>query len=153
MPRHKTIYYAISGFCSKSSPEEIYRVYCWHSQFHDFWQHKGRSDRLSANYKPGRHIAIAACRSHQTAKEYTGEDGSQRGVFSYEQAYCAVVTSLPLPQLKVDFQGDATGVELASLALSTANYGRNSLFVTEVAEWDANYYMQAKLGQYWIKKA
>ncbi len=39
--------------------------------------------RLSDGYQPPRHVAIAACRSHQTAKEYTGEDGIRRGSFSY----------------------------------------------------------------------
>ncbi|MUG94123.1 caspase family protein [Scytonema sp. UIC 10036] len=31
----------------------------------------------------GKHIAIAACRSDETAKEYTGDDGQRRGAFSY----------------------------------------------------------------------
>lgn len=31
----------------------------------------------------GKHIAIAACRSNEKAKEYTGEDGQPRGAFSY----------------------------------------------------------------------
>jgi hypothetical protein len=31
----------------------------------------------------GKHIAIAACRSHETAKEYTDKDGIPRGAFSY----------------------------------------------------------------------
>ncbi|GAA6617267.1 caspase family protein [Scytonema sp. NUACC26] len=39
--------------------------------------------RLSENYEPPRHVAIAACRSHQTAKEHRGEDGKRRGAFSY----------------------------------------------------------------------
>jgi pimeloyl-ACP methyl ester carboxylesterase len=31
----------------------------------------------------GKHIALAACRSHETAKEHTLEDGQRRGAFSY----------------------------------------------------------------------
>jgi pimeloyl-ACP methyl ester carboxylesterase len=39
--------------------------------------------RLSNSYEAPRHVAIAACRSHQTAKEHKGEDGKRRGAFSY----------------------------------------------------------------------
>ncbi len=39
--------------------------------------------RLSESYELPRHVAIAACRSHQTAKEHRGEDGRRRGAFSY----------------------------------------------------------------------
>ncbi|MEC4816529.1 MAG: caspase family protein [Scytonema sp. PMC 1069.18] len=248
--------------------------------------------RLSATYKLPRHVAIAACRSHQTAKEHRGEDGKRRGAFSYfltqalqrtnsslsyadliqdinalivgkvneqspqiealaedlrqtflggaagdranyftlvydsktydswvinggalhgirpvsegdtllaifspgtqseqllhldnaickakvtsvltevskveflddnstklsqDQPYWAVVTSVPLPQLKVHFLGDDTGIELARKALSTATEGsKPSLFVREAeSSTDANYYLEASLGQYWIKQ-
>ncbi|MUG99462.1 caspase family protein [Scytonema sp. UIC 10036] len=39
--------------------------------------------RLSSIYEPPRYVAIAACRSYQTAKEYRGDDGKPRGAFSY----------------------------------------------------------------------
>ncbi|MBO3460403.1 peptidase C14 caspase catalytic subunit p20, partial [Aetokthonos hydrillicola CCALA 1050] len=74
---------------------------------------------------------------------------------STEKAYFAVIISLPLPQLKVCFQGDPIGVELARQELSTCGYNnQNSLFVREVAQVsDANYYIEAEKNQYWIKKA
>ncbi|GAB1542093.1 hypothetical protein NUACC21_47670 [Scytonema sp. NUACC21] len=249
--------------------------------------------RSNTNYKPPRHIAIAACRSHQTAKEYKDEDGQPRGAFSYfltqtlqntngslsysdlinntralvsgkrqeqspqieapeiddlnqaflggavsdrdayfnltynnkynswtinagalhgiprpsngeetllaifpentsseellqlnkaicqakvkrvfpelstveiigygtglltEKGYYAVIVSLPLPQLKVYFQGDNTGVELARKTLSTSGYdNKPSLYVREVEDLtSANYYVEASEGQYWIKQA
>ncbi|MBD2772747.1 caspase family protein [Iningainema tapete] len=74
---------------------------------------------------------------------------------SNEQAYCAVIASLPLPQLKAYFQGDTTGVELARQALLTSGYNeQHSLFVREVTERkDVNFYVEASNGQYWIKQA
>jgi Caspase domain len=39
--------------------------------------------RLSENYKLPRHVAFAACRDFQTAKEYKDPDGQTRGAFSY----------------------------------------------------------------------
>ncbi|KYC40800.1 peptidase C14 caspase catalytic subunit p20 [Scytonema hofmannii PCC 7110] len=246
--------------------------------------------RLSENYEPPRHVAIAACRSHQTAKEHRGEDGKRRGAFSYfftqalqrthgslsyadllqdinalilskvndqspqiealaedlgqtflggavgdrlnyftltyntqvysnwvinggalhgirpvtegetvlaifpqetpleqlsdislsigqavvtevltevskiefnsiteidpEAPYRAVVISVPVPQLKVNFVGDAQGIELARRSLTTVNEGEPSLFIKEAEQSeDANYELEAHQGQYWIKQA
>ncbi|MUG99465.1 peptidase C14 caspase catalytic subunit p20 [Scytonema sp. UIC 10036] len=246
--------------------------------------------RLSESYELPRHVAIAACRSHQTAKEHRGEDGSPRGAFSYfftqalqrthgglsyadllqdinalilskvndqspqiealaedlgltflggaagerlnyftltynnqvygdwvinggalhgirpvtegetllaifpqetpteqlsdishaigqavvtevftevskiefnsiteidpEAPYRAVVISVPVPQLKVNFVGDAQGIELARTALARANEGEASLFIREAeSSEDANYELEAHQGQYWIKQA
>ncbi|MBR8836124.1 MAG: caspase family protein [Stigonema ocellatum SAG 48.90 = DSM 106950] len=74
---------------------------------------------------------------------------------SQEEPYWAVVTSVPLPQLKVHFLGDDAGVDLVRQALSTADDGHKpSLFVREAeASTVANYYLEASHGQYWIKQA
>ncbi|MCC5634776.1 caspase family protein [Nostoc sp. CHAB 5844] len=67
---------------------------------------------------------------------------------SQDEPYWAVVTDVPLPQLKVYFQGDDAGIELARPALSA------SLFVREVeSSENANYYLEATNGQYWILEA
>ncbi len=67
--------------------------------------------RLSENYQLPRHIALAACRSHQTAKEYTGEDGKRRGVFSYflTQALQRTNSSLSYADLVQDINALITG--------------------------------------------
>jgi pimeloyl-ACP methyl ester carboxylesterase len=246
--------------------------------------------RLSDNYQPPRHIAIAACRSHQKAKEYTDENGKRRGAFSHfltqslqrtngnlsyvdlvqdintlltgkvkdqspqieappedlrqsflggaigervnyftltydskthhswvinagalhgvrltsegeillavfqqgitpeelrqishricrakvtqvltevsqvelssdqvnlsqEIPYWAVVTDVPLPRLKVYFQGDDVGIEQARQVLLTTDSSQPSLFVREAeSSEDANYYLEATNGQYWIRQ-
>jgi pimeloyl-ACP methyl ester carboxylesterase len=62
-------------------------------------------------------------------------------------SYWAVITSLPLPPLKVYFYGQAAGVELARQTL--ANTG--SLYVQQVATpEDADYHLLADKNQYWI---
>ncbi|MBW4670377.1 MAG: caspase family protein [Cyanomargarita calcarea GSE-NOS-MK-12-04C] len=78
-------------------------------------------------------------------------DGST--YLSQEEPYWAVVTDVPLPQLKVYFLGDDAGVVLARQALLSADENKPSLFVTE-AESDVlpNYYLEATKGQYWIKQ-
>jgi pimeloyl-ACP methyl ester carboxylesterase len=83
--------------------------------------------------------------------EFIGDNSTQ---LSPEHPYWAVVTSVPLPQLKVHFLGDDAGIELARKALSTAAEGsKPSLFVREAESLtDANYYLEASLGQYWIKQ-
>jgi pimeloyl-ACP methyl ester carboxylesterase len=68
------------------------------------------------------------------------------------ESYWAVVTSLPLEPLKVYFQGDETGVELAHQALLKAGTNEDSsLYVQQVdADNDADYKLLAHNGQYWI---
>ncbi|MER3588884.1 MAG: peptidase C14 caspase catalytic subunit p20, partial [Mastigocladus sp. ERB_26_1] len=62
-------------------------------------------------------------------------------------SYWAVITSLPLPPLKVYFDGQAAGVELARQTL--ANTG--SLYVQQVTTpEDADYHLLADKNQYWI---
>lgn len=78
------------------------------------------------------------------------DDSSQ---LSPDKPYWAVVTSVPLPQLKVYFQGDAGGVELARTALSTVDGNKPSLFIQETELFsEADYYLEAINGQYWIKQ-
>jgi len=70
-----------------------------------------------------------------------------------DKPYWAIVTSVPLPKLKVYFQGDVVGVELARIALSAVDASKPSLFVRETESFqDADYYLEAINGQYWIKQ-
>ncbi|HAX76430.1 MAG TPA: peptidase C14 caspase catalytic subunit p20 [Cyanobacteria bacterium UBA11372] len=71
------------------------------------------------------------------------------------ESYWAVVTSLPLPRLKIYIKGDENdlpGVEMAQQALLTIAPGNKpSLYLHQVDEAkDANYHLLAKNGQYWI---
>lgn len=76
-----------------------------------------------------------------------------RSQLSPDEPYWAIVTSVPLPKLKVYFQGDVVGVELARTALLTVNASKASLFVRETESLtDADYYLEAINGQYWIKQ-
>ncbi|MDF5715106.1 MAG: caspase family protein, partial [Rhizonema sp. NSF051] len=77
-------------------------------------------------------------------------DSSQ---LSQDQAYWAIVTTVPLPKLKVYFQGDDEGVKLARTAISTVEASKPSLFVRETESLkDADYYLEAINNQYWIKQ-
>jgi pimeloyl-ACP methyl ester carboxylesterase len=74
---------------------------------------------------------------------------------SESESYWAVVTSLPLPSLKIYIKGDASeaaGVELVNQALQTAAPGNKpSLYVRLVENpTDADYHLLARNGQYWI---
>jgi len=71
---------------------------------------------------------------------------------SENQSYWAVVTSLPLPPLKVYIFGEAAGVELANLALQkSALNAQPSLYVSQVDQpTDADYQLVARNNQYWI---
>ena len=77
-------------------------------------------------------------------------DSSQ---LSQEKPYWAIVTEVPLPKLKVYFQGDDRGVELARTTLSSVDAGKPSLFIreTELLQ-DVDYYLEAINSQYWIKQ-
>ncbi len=77
-----------------------------------------------------------------------------RTKLSEDKPYCAVVTEIPLPLLKVYFQGDNTGVELARTELSKVNSGQPSIFVRELQSFEDNpdYYLEAVDGQFWIKQ-
>ncbi|HEY9615186.1 caspase family protein, partial [Allocoleopsis sp.] len=71
---------------------------------------------------------------------------------SENESYWAVVTSLPIEPLKVYFQGEQAGVELAHQALLKAQANeRSSLYVRRVdASADADYKLLAREGQYWL---
>jgi len=72
---------------------------------------------------------------------------------SSDKPYWAVVTEVPLPLLKVYFQGDITGIELARTKLALINAGKPSLYVRETELLtDADYYLEAVKGQFWIKQ-
>ena len=77
-------------------------------------------------------------------------DSSQ---LSQDKPYWAIVTEVPLPKLKVYFQGDDRGVELARTTLSSVDAGKSSLFVRETESFtDADYYIEAINSQYCIKQ-
>lgn len=72
---------------------------------------------------------------------------------SQDKPYWAIVTEVPLPKLKVYFQGDDGGVELACTELFKIHAGKPSLFVQETKSFtDADYYLEVINGQYWIKQ-
>ncbi len=72
---------------------------------------------------------------------------------SQNKPYWAIVTQVPLPKLKVYFQGDDRGVELARTELSKVNAGKPSLCVRETESLnDADYYLEAVERQFWIKQ-
>jgi pimeloyl-ACP methyl ester carboxylesterase len=77
---------------------------------------------------------------------------SDSQILSENESYWAVVTSLPLEPLKVYFQGEQAGVELAHQALLKAGANeRSSLYVRRVdASADADYKLLARDGQYWL---
>ncbi len=73
-------------------------------------------------------------------------------ILSNNESYWAVITSLPLEPLKVYFQGEEVGVELAHQALLKAGANQNSsLYVRRVdASAEADYKLLARNGQYWL---
>ena len=77
---------------------------------------------------------------------------SDSEALSENESYWAVVTSLPLEPLKVYFQGEQAGVELAHQALLKAEVNeRPSLYVRRVdTSADADYKLLARDGQYWL---
>ena len=68
------------------------------------------------------------------------------------ESYWAVVTSLPLPPLKVYIKGETPGTELANLALQTAAPSdRPSLYLsTADTPLEADYHLVARDNKYWI---
>jgi pimeloyl-ACP methyl ester carboxylesterase len=78
-------------------------------------------------------------------------EGSDRKL-SENESYWAVITSLPIEPLKVDFQGEQAGVELAHQALLKAQANeRPSLYLRRVdTSADADYKLLARDGQYWL---
>jgi pimeloyl-ACP methyl ester carboxylesterase len=68
-------------------------------------------------------------------------------------SYDAAIVSLPIKQLKVRIKGEKEGVKLAVAQLQAAfGNGQPSLYVAPAApEEIADYYLEAKNGQYWIK--
>ncbi|MGJ5672685.1 MAG: caspase family protein [Nostochopsis sp.] len=92
--------------------------------------------------------ALAQARVTQVSPQQSKVEIIEGSDNLFENAsYWAIITSLPLPPLKVYLDGQAAGVELGRQAL--ANTG--SLYVQEVAKSeDADYYLLAKHNQYWI---
>lgn len=77
---------------------------------------------------------------------------SDSQILSENESYWAVVTSLPIEPLKVYFQGEQTGLELAHQALLKAGANENSsLYVRRVdTSAEADYKLLARNGQYWL---
>lgn len=73
-------------------------------------------------------------------------------ILSENESYWAVVASLPIEPLKVYFQGEQAGVELAHQALLKAEANeRSSLYVRRVdTSAEADYKLLARNGQYWL---
>lgn len=69
--------------------------------------------------------------------------------------YKAVLTSLPLPPLRVCFQGDQVGIDLARQALQKANFGEQpSLYICEVENSQpAKFRLVARENQYLITRS
>ena len=53
----------------------------------------------------------------------------ERENLDLELTYKAVITSLPLPPLKVYFTGEEEGINIARKELKTANFQRPSLYI------------------------
>ncbi len=88
--------------------------------------------------------------NHSLVKIINGSDRLHQN-----ESYWAVVTSLPLPRLKIYIKGDENdlpGVELAQQELLTAALGNKpSLYLHQADEAkDAHYHLLARNGQYWI---
>ncbi|BAZ69446.1 MAG: caspase family protein [Pelatocladus maniniholoensis HA4357-MV3] len=92
--------------------------------------------------------ALAQARVKQVSPQRSKVEIIEGSNNLFENAsYWAIVTSLPLPPLKVYLDGQAAGMELARQAL--ANTG--SLYVQQVEKSeDADYHLLAKDNQYWI---
>ncbi|KYC42289.1 hypothetical protein WA1_20145 [Scytonema hofmannii PCC 7110] len=101
--------------------------------------------------------AIAEAKVTQVLPQMSQVEIIRDSGLSQNQAYWAVVTSLPLAPLKVYIQGDTgeeTGVELARQAHKEAGLNKNpSLYVDVVGSpQDAYCTLSADNGQYWITK-
>lgn len=101
------------------------------------------NQRLSANYRLPRHIAIAACRSHQTAKEHTGQDGKKRGVLSdfLIQSLQRTNSSLSYADLVHDINSSITGkvYDQSPQIEATSDDTRNT-FLGDAAGEPVNYF-------------
>ena len=70
-----------------------------------------------------------------------------------EMTFKAIVTSLPLPLMGVWLEGATAGVELVRHSIATANDGKPSLYVREVARTEsAEFRLLAKDNQYLINR-
>ncbi|MBE9215872.1 caspase family protein [Plectonema cf. radiosum LEGE 06105] len=68
---------------------------------------------------------------------------------SQQEAYWAVVSDVPLPNLKVFFTGDDAG---KAIALEVFKQGDNKFVAQADSEEKADYYLEAIEGQFWIKQ-
>ncbi|NJO28231.1 MAG: peptidase C14 caspase catalytic subunit p20 [Richelia sp. SL_2_1] len=68
---------------------------------------------------------------------------------SPEQAYWAVVSDVPLPNLQVFFKGDKSG---KAIALEVFKQTDNKFIREADLEENADYYLEAVNGQFWIKQ-
>lgn len=101
--------------------------------------------------------AVAEVKVTQVLPQISKVEITRNSGLSQNQAYWAVITSVPLAPLKVYIQGDTgeeTGVKLAHVALSKASPNRNSSLYVDVVDSpdDAYCTLLARDGQYWIIK-
>ena len=66
---------------------------------------------------------------------------------SQEQVYWAVITDVPLPNLKVFFKGDEAG---KNIVLNVFDQDANKFVAKTDTQKNADYYLEADKGQYWI---
>ena len=64
-----------------------------------------------------------------------------------EQAYWGVISDIPLPNLKVFFTGDEAG---KNIIVKEFEKSENQFVATADSEENADYYLEADKGQYWI---
>ena len=64
-----------------------------------------------------------------------------------EEAYWAVITDVPLPNLKVFFKGDEAG---KNIVLNVFDQDANKFVAKTDTQKNADYYLEADKGQYWI---
>ncbi|KYC35383.1 hypothetical protein WA1_06035 [Scytonema hofmannii PCC 7110] len=101
--------------------------------------------------------AIAEAKVTQVLPQMSQVEITRDSGLSQNQAYWAVVTSLPLAPLKVYIQDDKeekTGVELAPAAFQKASPDQNPSLYVELVDspQDAYCTLLANNGQYWIRK-
>ena len=164
----------IKTFLGGAAGERInYFTFIYDKQTHHDWvinggilhgiRPKSEGETLLAVFREGstqeelQNIDNAICKAKLT-KVFTEVSVAKiiegNSVLSENIPLWAIVTDVPLPKLKVCLQGEANGVQLARTELAQTNSGQASLFVRETESLtDADYYLEAVEGQFWIKQA
>ena len=110
------------------------------------------SEELQAKLEELQEIDKAICKaevSQVMTESSKVELYDQQFELNKHEAYWAVVTHIPLPNLKVFFQGDEPG---KTIALEVFNKSDNKFVAEADSEDKVDYYLQAINGQFWIKQ-